>query len=257
MLPAAVPVLLWHAVGDLDDGDAFRVGRAAFRRHLDLVARSGRAALTATEYADVLAGRRPAPERAVLLTFDDGFGDLVDEVVPQLLARGLRATAFVTSGYVGRPGMLDARGLAELAAPDVAAAVEIGAHSVTHPHLDLLGPRAAAREIVESGRRLEEWVGRPVTSFAYPHGSHSRRTRALTIEAGYRTAHAVRNALSHPADDAFAVSRFTVRAATTDERVAGVLAGTGVPLGWRRERLRTRGFRQVRRGRRLISAGRP
>lgn len=249
-----VPVLLWHAIGDSADQDLFRVTRAAFRRHLDLVVASGRVPLTAAEYG-VMLTTGTTPDGAVLLTFDDGFADLVDEVLPALRARSLRATAFITSGFVGRSRMLSRAGLSELVGGDPHRAVEIGAHSITHPHLDVLGAREAEREIAGSGRDLEDWLGQPVTSFAYPHGSHSRRTRALAVQCGYRTVHAVRNALSHPDDDVYAVSRFTVRADTSDERVEAVLACRAAPLGWSRERVRTWGFRQVRRGR-LLAGGR-
>jgi alkylhydroperoxidase family enzyme len=68
---------------------------------------------------------------------------------------------------------------------------------------------------------------------------------------GCPTAHAVKNALSHPADDAFAVARYTIQAGTGDDEVRAVLAGAGAPLTWRGERLRTWGYRQVRRGRRF------
>jgi len=247
----AVPVLLWHAVGDVADGDPFRVTTAAFRRHLDLVVASGRQPITAAEYGRVLRGESTGPQRPVVLTFDDGYADLLDEVVPQFAARGLCGTAFVTSGYVGRPGMLTPDGLRHLAAPQAATHLELGAHSVNHPHLDVLPPRAALAEIVDSGRALEDAVGRAVSSFAYPHGSHSARTRVLVRRAGYLTAHAVKNALSHPGDDVWGVARYTITAATPDERVRDVLDGAGAPFAPRRERLLTRGYRQVRRARHL------
>jgi peptidoglycan/xylan/chitin deacetylase (PgdA/CDA1 family) len=250
-----VPVLLWHGVGEGEGEDPFRVSSDSFRRQLDLVLASGRQPLTADEYGEVLTGSRPAPQRPVVLTFDDGFADLTDEVRPALRDRGLRGTAFVTTGFVGRPGMLSRAGLDELAQDGPTPTIEIGSHSITHPHLDLLPPPAAHREIAGSGRTLEDWLGVAVSSFAYPHGNHSRRTRAIAVQAGYRTVHAVRNALSHPEDDVYAVSRYTVRADTPDSRVAEVLAGRGAPLGWRRERLRTWGFRQFRRARYLVPAG--
>lgn len=240
--PTVVPILLWHAIGPVD-GDPFRVEQAAYERHLDLVRATGRTPLTATELAQALAGRRPLPAAPVLLTFDDGFADLADVSVPALLDRGLRATVFATSGFLGRPGYLDAAALRAISGADV----EIGAHSVTHPHLDVLSPRQAREEIVRSRRDVEDVLGVAVTSFAYPHGSHSRRTRALVAAAGYSTAHAVKNALSHADDDVFAVARYTVHAGTTDDQVAAVLAGRGAPLSWPGERLRTRGYRLVRR----------
>jgi peptidoglycan/xylan/chitin deacetylase (PgdA/CDA1 family) len=208
--------------------------------------------LGATEYAEVLLGRRPLPDRAVLLTFDDGFADLVDVVAPALAARGLRGTAFVTTGYLGRPGYLSRNALTQLATTDM----EIGAHSVNHPHLDLEPPAVAHEEVVSSRTRLEDLLGRPVTSFAYPHGSHTRLTKSFVAGAGYVTAHAVKNAVSHLADDVLAVGRFTIGEATPDAQVAAVLAGDGAPRSWRGERWRTTAFRQVRRYRRARASER-
>lgn len=125
--------------------------------------------------------------------------------------------------------------------------VEIGAHSVTHPHLDVLSPEPARREVVESRQDLEDEIGRPVTSFAYPHGSHSGRTRALLASAGVVDGHAVKNALSHSRDDDLAVARFTVHRRTGRDQVRRVIDGSGAPIAWRRERWRTRGYRLVRR----------
>jgi len=242
----AVPVLLWHAVDDLDDDDTFRVRPADFARHLDLVVESGRVPLTATRYAHLLRTGGTLPPRAVLLTFDDGYRGWPDHVVPALAARDLTATFFVTTGTLGGDRWMTPEQVRELAADGDR--WEVGAHSVTHPHLDVLPPARAAEEIAGSRQRLEDLTGGPVRSFAYPHGSNSRRTRRLVAQAGYETAHAVKNALSHPRDDVLAVARWTVRSDTPDEQVRAVLAGTGAPRSWRRERLRTWGYRQVRRG---------
>jgi len=65
--------------------------------------------------------------------------------------------------------------------------IEIGAHTVTHPMLAALGAPAQRREIEQSKIRLEEILGRPVTSFSYPYGSpsdYTAETVALVREAG-------------------------------------------------------------------------
>ena len=59
----------------------------------------------------------------------------------------------------------------------------------------------------------------------------------------------MKNAMSHLADDPFAIARVTVVAGTSAERLAGILRGEDVPLAWRRERVRTRAFRTLRRAR--------
>lgn len=240
-----VPVLLYHSVSPsrADGDDPWQVTLADFKQHMALVAASGRTPLTASGYARWLRGDTDLPQRPIVVTFDDGFSDFADAALPVLDDLGIAATLFVTTGWVGRPGMLSPAALAELA---TVPSVELGAHSVSHPHVDVLGYERAAVEIGDCRRWLQDRIGSSVDSYAYPHGSHSARTRRLVVAAGYRSAYAVKNALSHAADDPFAVARYTVHAGTTRAQVEAVVAGHGAPLGWRRERLRTRGFRVVR-----------
>ncbi|MBW4636461.1 MAG: polysaccharide deacetylase family protein [Iphinoe sp. HA4291-MV1] len=66
--------------------------------------------------------------------------------------------------------------------------IEIGAHSVTHPFLSFLPTARQREEIQDSKTRLEEIIGQPVVSFAYPHGNYSEETTALVREAGFTSA---------------------------------------------------------------------
>jgi peptidoglycan/xylan/chitin deacetylase (PgdA/CDA1 family) len=73
--------------------------------------------------------------------------------------------------------------------------IDIGAHTVRHPALDALPLDAAREEVVASKHTLEEWLGRPVTSFAYPYGQFSDSVVTAVRQAGYRYACAC---LGHP-----------------------------------------------------------
>ena len=69
--------------------------------------------------------------------------------------------------------------------------VEVGAHTVTHPTLSALPVASQRDEIQQSKNRLEEVVGHPVTSFAYPYGTqkdYTTETVALVREAGFACA---------------------------------------------------------------------
>lgn len=69
--------------------------------------------------------------------------------------------------------------------------VEVGAHSETHPVLSKLSVADQRVEIEGSKARLEEILGRPVTSFAYPYGGRSQftaETVAIVREAGFSLA---------------------------------------------------------------------
>ena len=245
-----LPVLLYHAVDEvpLPGNERWTVTPRTFAEHIEVIARSGRVALTVSELAARLRGERSVDGDVVVVTFDDGYA-CTHRATLELLQRGLRSTVYVTTGMIGDSGMLSPAQLAELADLD---GVELGAHSVSHPRLDELAGARLDDEVSGSRRALETLLGVEVASFAYPHGAYDPRSRAAVVRAGFSSGVAVKNAISHPGDDPFAIARWTVTADTSAARLAGVLRGEGVPLAWTRERVRTRAHRAARRARRLL-----
>ncbi len=74
-----------------------------FARHLDWLLASFRV-LPLAEVAGRLAEDRPLPERAVALTFDDGWRDNLEHALPALRRRALPATLFAVTDRVGTTG---------------------------------------------------------------------------------------------------------------------------------------------------------
>ncbi|HET7746368.1 MAG TPA: polysaccharide deacetylase family protein [Vicinamibacteria bacterium] len=89
-----VPVFVFHTL-EPDD----------FTRKLEHLARNGYVTLGAHDYLQVLMGARAAPERAVVLTFDDGRGSLWSVGAPLLKRFGMRGIVFLVPGRIAsRPG---------------------------------------------------------------------------------------------------------------------------------------------------------
>jgi peptidoglycan/xylan/chitin deacetylase (PgdA/CDA1 family) len=63
--------------------------------------------------------------------------------------------------------------------------IELGAHTVTHPALPALPEASQREEIRQCKLELEQLLGRPVTSFAYPYGQYAAETAALVREEGF------------------------------------------------------------------------
>lgn len=254
----AIPILLYHAVTD-DPAEwiaPYTVTPAEFARHVDLILASGRTAMTVTGLRAALSGDAELPPKPVVLTFDDGFADFVDTAA-YLASHGLPSTMYACTGALrghGSPpadltlppaAMLDWSQLPEL----TELGVEIGAHTHTHPQLDVVRDAVAADEIHRSKRLLEDALQVEVPSFAYPHGFQSRRTRRIVAASGHRSAAAVMNALSSDVDDAYALARLTVRASTTHAQLAAWLTGRGARVAPYPERLRSTAWRLTRRAR--------
>jgi peptidoglycan/xylan/chitin deacetylase (PgdA/CDA1 family) len=89
--------------------------------------------------------------------------------------------------------------------------VDIGAHTMTHPVLATLPPADQRQEIRESKACLEAILGRPVVSFAYPHGSSTPEAVASLAQAGYSYACGSRAEAVFQGADLFHLPRLVVR----------------------------------------------
>lgn len=252
-----IPVLLYHSVGESCDPrfGRWNVTPEAFAQHIGHLADRGYRSLTVRELATTLLGGGPElDEDTVVITFDDGFADFHAHAWPSLRRHDMRATVFVTTGHVGQTsGWLADQGEGERRMmswqqiEEVATAgIECGAHGHRHLQLDTISPPLARSEITESKRALEAVCG-PVDSFAYPHGYYTRRVKWEVERAGFRAACAVKNALSSPVDDRFAIARAIVPGGTTVEGLDAILRGEAVPREAKPRPLRRHAWRAARR----------
>jgi peptidoglycan/xylan/chitin deacetylase (PgdA/CDA1 family) len=255
-----VPILLYHSVSTDDGGPLhpYTMAPARFRAHMAWIAEQRRSTMTVSEYAAVLRGEAALPDRPLVVTFDDGYAD-VFRAAEVMIEYGIRATLYVTTAPIGetRRGTLAGRPMlswSELRELHDAG-VEIGAHSHDHVQLDLLPRRAMTYQITVCKHLLQDRVQVQIGSFAYPHGYHSRRVREAVQAAGYGSACAVKNALSHPSDDPWALGRVMLERDDTVERLRAVCEDGVHPLSWRGERPLTRGWRAVRRVRTSLRPG--
>lgn len=212
----SLTVIGWHRIGDADDG--LTTSLADFRSQLDMLDHWG-ARVLPLRTAHRLLEQDQLPERAVVLTFDDGYASVLEQAWPELRDRGLPATLFAVSGYL-RPGMRfpwdrahpHGSGLVRLAtAGELASAadegLDIGSHTVSHRWLPRLSRAEAADEVRWSRLELEDLLARPVTSFAYPMGGWTRQIRDQVEEAGYDVAITVDRGCNRPEQDPFALRR--------------------------------------------------
>jgi peptidoglycan/xylan/chitin deacetylase (PgdA/CDA1 family) len=141
------------------------------------------------ELAELARGGKAAGHAS--LTFDDGFADNLETLVPLLADAGVPATVFVVSGWLGKPHPEEPRGRI-LSSADVrelaAAGVEIGAHTETHPDLRSLPYSVVRGELERCKATLEGIVSAPVRVAAYPYGLANAETIAACAEAGFQAA---------------------------------------------------------------------
>lgn len=199
---SAVTVLLYHRVDDTPAVNSVSTATFARQMHWLDCHRDRWPVLGLDEaLARLIAGT--APQRSVVVTFDDGHADTLEEAVPLLVASRVPATVYVPTGLIGVAGRLTREQVCELAS----AGVTVGSHSHSHPDLRRCSDTELDRELRSSRADLEDLLGRPVHSFAYPFGHADARVRTACRAAGYENAASASRGWLVAATDRFALPR--------------------------------------------------
>lgn len=253
-----IPILMYHSISS-ESGERFRqfaMSPERFAQHLAYLQSHSYTPITVSRYVELISGGGgDLPDRPVVLTFDDGFADFYTDALPELRRHDFVATLYVATDYVGgtslwlgREGEAERSMLSWSQLREIAEnGIECGAHTCSHPQLDVLPDAAIMKEVVECKVLLEDRLGRRICTFAYPFGFQTERVRRMVRAAGYTSACAVAYAMSSPRDDRFALSRLIVTGDMSIDRFARLLAGHGSPLVPAYRRIRAKTWQIVRR----------
>jgi peptidoglycan/xylan/chitin deacetylase (PgdA/CDA1 family) len=91
--------------------------------------------------------------------------------------------------------------------------IEIGAHTTSHPRMSALDPAEQFAEVQRGKTRLEEILGRRVTSFSYPFGGRfdvSEASVDAVRRAGFVRACTMRHAMVRPRTNLLRLPRLAV-----------------------------------------------
>ena len=165
-------------------GIALSVTPTLFTEQMELLHAEGGHPITMAMLISAMTNHTPLPPHPVVLTFDDGYADFAGVAEHILAVYHFVATDYVVSGFLTRPGFMNAGMLKEMDA----AGMVIGSHTVNHVDLAQL-PLPVARAQVDGGKAaLEAVLGHPVLDFAYPYGGFTAAVVQLVQQAGFRDA---------------------------------------------------------------------
>ena len=145
----------------------------------------------------------PPADRTVAVTFDDSYASVLRLARPILARLGMPGTVFVPTDFAGSGEPMAWPGIEHwLATPDREELVpmswdelaslrdlgwEIGAHSRSHPRLTQISDSALDDELAGARVALEDHLGQPCRSIAYPYGDVDERVVRAAASAGYAT----------------------------------------------------------------------
>lgn len=190
--PEGVPILEYHKVNDRDD-DQWTITTDDFTAHLAYLSEQGYTAISTEEFARYQIGAFQLPEKPIIITFDDGYVDMLDNMRPIMEAFGMRGTIYMVTNYADTPRYLDWEELKRLKRRGF----ELGSHTANHIPVTELEDLAASNEAKLSRIIMWWFANTRVTAFSYPEGKYDERIveylrannylTAVTGQPGYNT----------------------------------------------------------------------
>jgi peptidoglycan/xylan/chitin deacetylase (PgdA/CDA1 family) len=183
-------ILCYHKVDYYKSGyRGIVVEPEKFFKQMRYLYRRGYRTMPLEGLCSTLKAKKKIPEKAFVVTFDDGYENFYLYAMPILKKYSFGATMFLSAGFIGKTFQyphqpeekhLDADQIKKLL-PDV----DFGAHTITHPDLTSLSDEKAAWEINESRRIVQKITGGSTGSFCYPYGRYDAKVKETVRREGF------------------------------------------------------------------------
>ena len=230
-----VPVLMYHHVNP-HHGDIVTVTPAVFEEQMRYLRESGYKTLTIPELLSYMGGGYCPKERAVVVTFDDGWIDNYIYAFDVLEKYGIRATVFIVTDRTERasektgqvvapvPNHRESKALIRNGEEEKvvlswelvrkmaeSGLAEFYSHTKSHKKCDSLSEGELFEELGESKRVMEERLGRPCPYLCWPYGKYNNRAIGVAKELGYKALFTTYHGVAKTGSDPFAIKRIVVK----------------------------------------------
>lgn len=170
-------IIYYHEVVEKGQGLSYqKIEKEKFAEQMRYLAENGYQSLFFSELEKEL------PEKAIIISFDDGFRTVYENAEPIMRQYGLKGNIYLATGCVGTdPKFMSWEMVEELYCNR---RFEMQAH--THNHVDIrtLSREGMQEEITRSNRLFEEHLGYTPKAFCMPYGIYTRLSIALLQECG-------------------------------------------------------------------------
>ena len=205
--PIKFPILMYHHIADVVDGNTLFVPADEFKMEMTALKHAGYYTLSPEEAYRVLTTNEKPADKIVWVTFDDGYKNALDTAMPILTELGMKGSFFIITGMVGNADKMTDEGLLKLKANPL---MSLGSHTVYHPDLEFSSNEAANAELVDSKHYLDSLLYQETSVICYPAGRYNAQTGSLAEAAGYKLGLTTHPGLASSADGLFALNRVRV-----------------------------------------------
>jgi len=181
-----VPVLMYHHLLSLNEAKKINaswmsVAPEVFDQQMAYLQKKGYQTMNLAEMMSGLKNNS-LPPKPIVITFDDGYRELFNNLYPILKKYNFKATLFLISQFIGGERYLDWWQIKEMVNSGL---VEIGDHTLNHPSLLKNGEEEEKNQVNGAKMIIEQNLGRQVNVFAYPYGSYNQTSEKILKEGNF------------------------------------------------------------------------
>ncbi|HOK55971.1 MAG TPA: polysaccharide deacetylase family protein [bacterium] len=185
-------ILAYHRINPWYN-DALTVKPEYFKKQIEYLISKKFLIVPVEEY---LKENKKILKRKIVITFDDGFADNFWFAFDILKSFRIFPLIFLIVDYTGtnkifsrykdkeKDRFLNWKEINEM----IKEGVEIGSHTLTHPHLTQISEKTAKEEIISSKKIIEDKTGKEIKFFCYPYGEFNEKIIDFVKLAGYKGA---------------------------------------------------------------------
>jgi len=216
-----VVILCYHGVTERSqrhpsDVHGLHIRADRFEKQLDYLRRHYQV-ISLAEFVKACQNNVPLPDYSVVLTFDDGYRNFLTCALPRLAARNMHVSIFLITDRIQSDNPPHVNGWSEsddekfLSWEEVKTlqqhGVEIGSHTCSHRKLSEIVPVEAERELLASHQTIATRLSQATMPLAFPYGSYSDATIAMTRKLPYTCALTTDAGTNDHATDLFLLRR--------------------------------------------------
>jgi len=234
-----VPVFMYHHVSP-HKSDMVTVTPDVFEAQMRFLAEAGYKTLSADEVLDYILGMSAINEKAVAITFDDGYLDNYIYVFPILKKYNIKATIFIVTDWVEEASKAQgSRGKGQgVIAPShqegkeliakgqthqvimnwdmvkemqESGLIDFYSHTMTHRKCAELSDAELMRELQDSKRVIEQRLNEPCAYLCWPKGSHNANSIKIAKGVGYQALFTTKRGVVKTGSDKFSIERIAVK----------------------------------------------
>ncbi len=210
--PSGIPVIMYHDISNLFN-DSYTISPDSFAAQMEWLYSNGYNAVSIQEAGRI---KRNDADRAVVITFDDGYASFMDFAFPLMQEYRFRVTINIIGQYVGsyvarnRP-MLSWDEYRYLIKNDL---VDLGCHTFNlhsmQKNVLTVSGEEIENDLLMFRTKYKEEIGRAVDILAWPYGRFNKRSMEIARKNGFKYILTSNGGIFHNDGDHYSIPRINI-----------------------------------------------